>query len=138
MTPYPTDALTITVSAIQLTSRADGTCCNARVQWTAMRKGALRPCNVLLVQVPSTVLAASNNILAAMVDPLLVDKGSSSQLIVADVGDKYAPIFDELASVFAGASQRTSYRALRAWGNLGLLSGSSAVSGEQIKICFTP
>ena len=138
MTPYPTNKLAITVSAIQLTPKPDGSCCQAKVQWSATRGGTLRPCNILLAQVSSAVTPAPGNMLAAMLDNSLLTNAASAQLIITDVVNSYTPLFGEFASYFSGAPQRTSYRVLRAWGNLGLQSGSSAVAGEQTKICFSP
>lgn len=138
MTPYPTTGLKITVSAIQLTPKSDQSCCQAKVQWTVARSGALRPCNTPLQQVSSSVAPAPDNMLAAVVDSSLLSGAASAQMIVVDVQDQYAELFTQLASFFNGAVERTSYRTLRAWGNLGLQSGASAVSGEQAKVCFTP
>lgn len=137
MTPYSTTGLTITVSAIQLTPKSDHSCCQATVQWSLTRGAALRPCNVFLQQVSAAVPPAPGNVLAAMLDSSFLANATSAQMIVTDVGDRYAPLFGPLASFFNGTTQRTSYRALRAWGNLGLQSGST-ISGEQSKVCFTP
>jgi Flp pilus assembly protein TadG len=138
MTPYSTSGLAVTVSAIQLTPKSDQSCCQAKVQWSVTRGGSLRPCSTPLQQVPAGTPPAPGNMLAAMVDSSLLASASSAQMIIVDVQDRYSPLFSQLASFFSGAAQRTSYRALRAWGNLALQSGSSSVSGEQVKVCFSP
>ena len=138
MTPYATTGLAITVSAVQLTPKTDKTCCQAKVQWSVTRSGALRPCNVTLQQVPASTPPNPMNMLAAMIDSSLLADASSAQLIVTDVSERYSPLFGQLASFFGGAAQRTSYRALRAWGNLALQSASSTVAGEQATICLKP
>jgi hypothetical protein len=74
--------------------------------------------------------------LAAMVDASMLGGASSAQLIVADVADPYKSLFSQMATYLGGSPQRTSYRALRAWGTLSLQNGTSTVTGEQSKVCF--
>jgi hypothetical protein len=48
MAPYSTTKLTMTVSQILLSNKPDGTCCQAKTDWTiANNGGTKRPCQVL-------------------------------------------------------------------------------------------
>lgn len=137
MTPYPTNNVTLTVSAVQLTPKPDNSCCQAKVQWTVTRGGQMRPCNVTLAQVPASAPPAPTNILAAMIDPSLLNSATAAQLIVADVNGQYQPLFSQLISFFTGGLKRTSYRSPRGWGLLDLASTSTTTPNEQARICFS-
>src|SRR5947209_1264754 len=48
MAPYDPTKLTMTVSQVLLTNKSDGTCCQAKTDWTIANNGGIkRPCQVL-------------------------------------------------------------------------------------------
>jgi Flp pilus assembly protein TadG len=135
MTPYPTTNVTMTVSAIRLTPRADNSCCTAKVDWSYTHGGALRPCNTPLQLVTSAAPPDPGNILAAMLDPAMLGSATSGQLIVADVQDSYQPLFSVLMSFFSRGLQKTTYSLPRGLGSIELQAPPSPSTGEQGQIC---
>ena len=88
MAPYSTTNLTMTVSQVLLSNKADGTCCQAKTDWTiANNGGTARPCQVL---------TASN---AAPVSTTTIPTGFTTSpstpgpIVVADVTYQYIPGF---------------------------------------------
>jgi hypothetical protein len=82
MAPYSTTKLTMTVSQILLSNKPDGTCCQAKTDWTiANNGGTKRPCQVLT---PGN---------AAPVSTGTIPTGftASPSLVVADVTYQYIP-----------------------------------------------
>jgi Flp pilus assembly protein TadG len=88
MAPYSSTKLTMTVSQVLLTNKSDGTCCQAKTDWTiANNGGTKRPCQVLS---PGNAAPVSTSTI-----PTGFTQSPSSQgaLIVADVTYQYIPGF---------------------------------------------
>ena len=88
MAPYSTTNLTMAVSQVILSNKADGTCCQAKTDWTIVNNGGTaRPCQALT---PSN---------AAPVSPTTIPTGFTASpstpgpLVVADVTYQYIPGF---------------------------------------------
>jgi Flp pilus assembly protein TadG len=88
MAPYATTKLTMTVSQVLLSNKSDGTCCQAKTDWTiANNGGTARPCQVLT---PSNAAPVSTTTMPTGFT------GSPSQpgpIVVADVTYQYIPGF---------------------------------------------
>ncbi|GAC1332758.1 MAG: pilus assembly protein [Beijerinckiaceae bacterium] len=88
MAPFPTTSLTMTVSQIVLGNKSDGTCCQAKVDWTiAYNGGTKRPCQILT---PANATPVS---VATIPVGFTVPASTIGPLIVADVTYAYAPGF---------------------------------------------
>ena len=135
VTPFSASGLRVTASVVELTTRSDSTCCDARVKWTFTQGGTMRPCSVVLQQVAANVPPQLNNILDASVGSALPGIGSSGEIVVADVQAGFTPIFGGVMKLFSSGFQRTVYMVPRSTGQLLLQSPASPQPGQQAQIC---
>jgi Flp pilus assembly protein TadG len=88
MSPYDPTKLTMTVSQVLLTNKADGTCCQAKTDWTITKNGGrARPCQTLS---PMTAAPVS---VATIPPGFTTPPSTSGALIIADVTYAYTPPF---------------------------------------------
>jgi Flp pilus assembly protein TadG len=88
MAPYSATKLTMTVSQIQLTKKSDGTCCQAKTDWTiANNGGTQRPCQVLT---PGNAAPVSTSTIPT---GFTASPSTIGAVIVADVTYQYIPGF---------------------------------------------
>ncbi len=133
--PFANSGLTVTTSIVALTTRSDTTCCDAQVKWTFAQGGTLRPCNVVLNAVASSVPPRPDNILAAAIGSQTPSSTGAGELVVTDVRADFTPLFGGLLHLFSNGFQRTSYVLLRSGGVLTLQSPASPQQGQQVQIC---
>ena len=147
MSPYPTSGLKLTVSAVDISAKADGSCCQALVRWSFTQGGTLRPCTPPLTQVADGTYATattipSSLILANSAGGFGYRAGATSYLIIADVSSTYAPFFPALPFVnpsdwFRNGIRRTTYMVPRApSGTVKLATPIAATTGQSGAICF--
>jgi Flp pilus assembly protein TadG len=88
MAPYSTTKLTMTVSQVLLTNKSDGTCCQAKTDWTITNNGGTkRPCQTLTASTAAPVSTTT-------IPPGFVTSPSMpGALVVADVTYQYIPGF---------------------------------------------
>ena len=67
MAPYPTTGLKLTVSAVDIKAKTDGTCCQALVRWSITQSGTLRACTTPLTQVPDGTYGTAANIPSSII-----------------------------------------------------------------------
>jgi Flp pilus assembly protein TadG len=88
MAPYDLTPLTMTVSQIQLTNKSDGTCCQAKTDWTVTNNGGQqRPCQLLT---PGNAAPVSTTTIPT---GFTVSPAMTGALIIADVTYQYIPGF---------------------------------------------
>jgi Flp pilus assembly protein TadG len=88
MSPYSSTKLTMTVSQVLLTNKSDGTCCQAKTDWTiANNGGTKRPCQVLS---PGNAAPVSTSTIPT---GFTQSPSTTGALIVADVTYQYIPGF---------------------------------------------
>jgi Flp pilus assembly protein TadG len=88
MAPYDQTKLTMTVSQVLLTNKADGTCCQAKTDWTITKNGGTaRPCQVLSPANPAPVSVTT------IPTGFTTSPSTTGALIVADVTYSYTPPF---------------------------------------------
>jgi Flp pilus assembly protein TadG len=95
MAPYQisNNLLTMTVSQLKLTYKSDGTCCQAKTDWTITSSGGTaRPCQLLTPANAAPVSVATIPI--GFTAPPAPVPTNPNYVIVADVTYKYAPGFD--------------------------------------------
>ena len=149
MAPYPTSALNLTVSAVDIKANADGTCCQAVVRWSFTQNGTLRACTTPLTQVAdgsagTAATIPSSIILANKAAGFGYAAGSASYLIIADVSSTYTPFFPTLPAPlgnpsdwFKGGLHRTTYMVPRASsGTIKLVTPISPGTGQSGVACF--
>ena len=134
LVPYPTSSLTMTISAIDVTNTAGGTCCSALVRWSYTQGGTLRPCVAQITALPSTSDYSPNQIPSSLL-PSGTQLPSPFYIVVADVGYTYQPVMSKNIINFAPVMQRTRYMFPRSTGQIvtGPLPSSGSQSG---KICY--
>jgi Flp pilus assembly protein TadG len=121
MAPFPTSSVTLTVSAVDIKAKSDGTCCQALVRWSFTQNGTLRACTTPLTQVgngapASATTIPSSIILANSTGGFNYLAGSTSYLIIADITGTYTPFFTSLppplgnpSTWFQAGMRRTTY-----------------------------
>jgi Flp pilus assembly protein TadG len=88
MAPYSSTNLTMTVSQVLLSTKADGTCCQAKTDWTiANNGGTARPCQVL------TASNAAPVSIATIPTGFTASPSTSGPIVIADVTYQYLPGF---------------------------------------------
>jgi Flp pilus assembly protein TadG len=88
MAPYSSTKLTMTVSQVLLSNKADGTCCQAKTDWTiANNGGTARPCQVL------TASNAAPVSIATIPTGFTASPSTSGPIVIADVTYQYLPGF---------------------------------------------
>ena len=117
LAPEPTTSLTMTISAIDVTNTAQGTCCSALVRWSYTQGGTLRPCTVQITALPSTSDYAAGQIPAGLL-PTGTALPSPLYILVADVSYTYQPLLSKSLLKFAPAMQRTEYMLPRSTGQV--------------------
>jgi Flp pilus assembly protein TadG len=91
-TPAGAPLLTMTVSQIKLTYKADGTCCQAKTDWTIVNNGGTaRPCQVLTAANAKPV--SITTIPVGFTAPPAPAPPNPNYVVVADVTYKYLPGF---------------------------------------------
>jgi Flp pilus assembly protein TadG len=118
MAPYPTSGLGMTVTAVSLTPRVGGACCDATVLWSYAQGGALRPCGSRLAQRPASAPPTPSTIPAAMVATTMLGPYTSATMVIADVHDIYKPLFGQVMAALTGGMDRTTYALARGAGVL--------------------
>lgn len=108
MASEPTNTLSMTVSAIDITNNPNGYCCQAYVRWSYTQNGILRPCVVTLTALPSNSDYAAGQIPVPLL-PYGTQLPSSLAYIIADVSYTYQPIFNISMLNFVPTMQRTVY-----------------------------
>ncbi len=149
MSPFPTSALNLTVSAVDIKANADGTCCQALVRWSFTQNGTLRACKTPLTQVADGTYGTAANvprsiILANSAGGFGYTAGSTSYLIVADVASTYTPFFPTLPAPLGNPSdwfkpgmRRTTYMVPRApSGTITLATPITTGTGQSGVACF--
>lgn len=88
MVPYTTTNLTMTVSQVLLTNKADGTCCQAKTDWTITNNGGQsRPCQILT---PANAAPVSTGTIPT---GFTAPPSTTGPIVVADVTYQYSPGF---------------------------------------------
>jgi Flp pilus assembly protein TadG len=88
MAPYSTTNLTMTVSQVLLNNKSDGTCCQAKTDWTIANNGGIkRPCQLLT---PSNAAPVSTGTIPT---GFTASPSTSGPIVVADVTYQYIPGF---------------------------------------------
>jgi Flp pilus assembly protein TadG len=132
--PFGGSGLQVTISVVNLAAKSDGSCCNAKVAWSFTQGGTLRPCGVILQQVPTSVPPAATNIMSSVVDTTYGSGAGRGEVVVVDVHDGFQPIFTNLMSLFTNGFGRTAYMLPRSSGQL-VLQSASPQQGQQAQIC---
>ena len=141
--------LTLTVSAVDIKAKADGTCCQALVRWSFTQNGTLRACATPLTQVadgthPTAATIPGSIILANNAGGVGYKAGATSYLIIADVAATYTPFFPTLPAPFGNPSdwfkngmRRATYMVPRApSGTVTLATPITTATGQSGVICF--
>lgn len=142
MAPFPVAALKMTVSAIDVKVKSNGTCCDALVRWSYTKGGTLRACTTPLVQVANGAATSATTIPAAIITANQTagygyTSARSSYIIVADVSYSYSPFFYQAINWFKPGMSKTTFMVPRAASNPLILAGPvSPASGESGAICF--
>jgi Flp pilus assembly protein TadG len=88
MAPYSTTNLKMTVSQVVLSNKTDGTCCQAKTDWTITNNGGTaRPCQVLT---PSNVAPVSTTTIPT---GFTTAPATTGPIVVSDVTYQYIPGF---------------------------------------------
>ena len=88
MAPYSTTNLKMTLSQILLSNKSDGTCCQAKTDWTITNNGGTaRPCQVLT---PSNVAPVSTTTIPT---GFTTAPATPGPIVVSDVTYQYIPGF---------------------------------------------
>jgi Flp pilus assembly protein TadG len=88
MAPYSTTNLKMTVSQVLLSNKSDGTCCQAKTDWTiANNGGTARPCQVLT---PGNAAPVSSTTIPT---GFTASPATPGPIVVADVTYQYIPGF---------------------------------------------
>lgn len=133
MYPRPTTTLAMTLTAVDVTNTAMGTCCLALVRWSYTQGGTLRPCatqltgatgsNLTVTQLPSGLLPTGT----PLAQPI--------SYLIADTSYTYQPVFGGSLLPFAPVMNRTEYMMPRSSGQV--ITGSLPASGTQHgKVCY--
>lgn len=134
MAPEPTNPLTMTISAVDVTNTAQGTCCSALVRWSYTQGGTLRPCTVQLTALPSSSDYAPAQIPSGLL-PYGTQLPSPLSILIADISYAYQPSFSQSLLKFSPVMQRTEYMLPRATGQVA--TGSLPASGSQSgSVCY--
>jgi Flp pilus assembly protein TadG len=89
MAPYSPTPLTMTVSQVVLSNKSDGTCCQAKTDWTiANNGGTARPCQILT---PANAAPVSTGTIPT---GFTASPATPGPIVVADVTYKYIPGFN--------------------------------------------
>ncbi len=134
MAPQPTNTLTMTISAVDITNTSTGTCCSALVRWSYTQGGALRPCVVQLTALPASSDYATGQIPAGLL-PYGTPLPSPVSVLISDVSYTYQPLFSPSVMKFSPAMQRTEYMFPRATGQVA--TGALPLTGSQMgQVCY--
>ncbi|MEA2758732.1 MAG: hypothetical protein QOH65_1345 [Methylobacteriaceae bacterium] len=88
MAPYSTTNLKMTVSQVLLSNKSDGTCCQAKTDWTiANNGGTARPCQILT---PANAAPVSTTTIPT---GFTASPATPGPIVVADVTYQYIPGF---------------------------------------------
>ncbi|WP_158807958.1 TadE/TadG family type IV pilus assembly protein [Beijerinckia sp. L45] len=141
MAPFPTSAMSLTVSALDIRAKSDGTCCDVMVRWSYTQGGPLRACKTPLTQVPASTPDTATNFPAPMIPgdsatQAAYAAGQSTYIIVADVHNTYSSIFSQAAHYFSNGMEKTTFTIPREAGQVTLQSPVSPGSGQSGIICF--
>ena len=117
MAPEPTSTLTMTISAIDVTNTAQGTCCSSLVRWSYTMGGTLRPCAVQITALPSSSDYSPSQIPSGLL-PYGTPLPSPVYILVSDVGYTYQPVLSANLLRFAPVMQRTEYMFPRSVGQV--------------------
>lgn len=137
MAPFSANALTMTVSAIDLKPNTDGTCCIATVNWSYTQGGTLRPCSQPLVQtdpgaaaspttIPKAIATRSASVQAAL---------NINSVIIADVTYPYNPLSPGIDHLSSRSFAYTSYDLPRSSGQVLLNNPVNPPSGQSGTVC---
>ena len=142
MAPFPIAALKMTVSAIDIKTKSNNTCCDALVRWSYTQGGTLRTCTTPLIQTANGAANTPSTIPAAIITSNQTagfgySTSRSSYIIVADVGYSYAPFFYQAVAWFGSGMSKTTFMVPRAASSpLTLASPINAAAGQSGVICF--
>ena len=141
MAPFPTSAMTMTVSALDIKAKGDGSCCDVMVRWSYTQGGSQRACKVALTQVPAGTPNTAANFPASLISgdsetQAAYKAGISSFVIVADVHNTYSSIFSQAARYFTAGMEKTTFTIPRQTGAVTLQSPVSPGAGQSGTICF--
>ena len=128
LAPEPITTLTMTISAIDITNTAQGTCCSALVRWSFTQGGTLRPCAVQITALPSNSDYAPAQIPSNLL-PTGTQLPTPLYILVADTGYTYQPALSKSILNFAPVMQRTEYMLPRSLGQVS--TGSLPLTGSQ-------
>ncbi len=138
MAPFPTAQLKVTISAIDLTVRANKTCCDATVRWSYTQGGTLRPCKVILTQGANSAAPTPTTIPASIGTPpaLLVLAGTQpTALIISDISYTYSPVSPAIVPTLTSPILRTMYTYPRTLGQVTLATPLAPPSGQSGAVC---
>lgn len=134
MAPNPTSTLTMTISAIDVTNTAQGTCCSALVRWSYTQGGTLRPCVVQMTALASNSYYSTTQIPAGLL-PYGTQLPAPLYIIISDVGYTYQAYFSQNLLKFAPTMQRTEYMLPRSMGQV--TTSTLPSSGSQYgQVCY--
>ena len=137
MAPYAAASTTTTVSAIDLKTAANGTCCVATVNWSFTQGGTLRPCVTTLTQTAVGAPPSLTSLPAAMASPPAAVQAvvSATAVIIADVTYAYTPLAPGIDKVVPTSLHRTTYSYPRLAGQVLLATPVTPASGQSAKVC---
>ena len=134
MAPEPAAPLTMTITAVDVTNTAQGTCCSALVRWSFTQGGQLRPCAVQMTALPSSSDYAPTQIPSALL-PYGTQLPSPLSVLIADVSYTYQSILSQTVLKFAPVMQQSEYMLPRATGQVA--TSALPASGSQYgKLCY--
>ena len=134
MAPEPTNTLTMTVSAVDITNTAQGICCSALTRWSYTQGGMLRPCLTQLTALPSSSDYSATQIPAGLL-PTGSPLPSPISVLISDVSYTYQPLFGPGLLKFSPVMQRTVYMFPRATGQVA--TGALPLTGSQSgQVCY--
>jgi len=93
--PASTSGLKMTLSAIDVTNKADGNCCSVLVRWSYTLGGELRPCGTQLT--PATGSSLTVTQLPAALFPKDSTLSQPISYLIADTSYRYVPMIREVA-----------------------------------------
>ncbi len=148
MQPYSTTSLKITISAVDIKLKSDGskTCCDVLVRWSYTQTGStssLRACTSALTQVPDGTKASLKTFPQSLVTAnsaqgFAYSSGAVSYVIITDAAFTYTPIFSQAISWFGGGMSKTTYMVPRSPSNPVTIADPSTATAPQLgKICFS-
>lgn len=142
MAPYSSNAVTLTVSAVDIKAKSNNTCCDALVRWSFTQSGTLRACTTPLTQVPNGTSPTPANFPASLVTANQAQaygytSGAVSYVIVADASYTYYPVFAQTLAWLSGSLKKTTFMVPRASsGPVRIADPSGASAPQSGVICF--